>query len=91
MKKLLCITCALAFASISYADTYLAYGYNDPNRKDYYDEWGQHQGHSKLQPYSNQTDHYDNWGQRQGHSKKDPFTGEVRHYNQWGQYEGSTR
>lgn len=95
MKKSFYATCAfLVLASISCVDSCLAqasYGYNDSTRKDYYDEWGQRQGYSKLQPYSNQTDHYDKWGHRQGYSRKDPYTGEVRHYDEWGRYQGSTR
>lgn len=92
MKKLFYATCAfLALASISYAQA--SYGYNDPTRKDYYDEWGRHQGYSKLQPYSNsnRTDHYDEWGRNQGYSEKDRWSGEIKHYDEWGRYQGSTR
>jgi hypothetical protein len=70
---------------------YSPYGYQDPTRKDYYDQWGTPQGYSKLRPYTNQTDHYNQWGERKGYSKRAPWTGEVRHYDQWGNYQGSTR
>jgi len=90
MKKSFYATCAfLALASISSAQA--SYGYNDPTRKDYYDNLGQSQGHSKLLPYSNQTNHYDAIGGYQRCSKKDPWTGEVRHYDAMGNYQGKTR
>ncbi len=63
---------------------------NDPSRKDYYDERGQHQGYSKKQPYSDRTEHYNAWGQQEGYSKKDPYSSEVKDYDWMGQYQGST-
>ncbi len=91
MKKLFCCAALLlSIVSTTYANN-STYGYKDPSRKDYYDEWGQHQGYSKRQPYSDRTQHYNVWGQNQGYSKQDPYTGEIKHYDAWGQYEGSTR
>jgi hypothetical protein len=60
-------------------------------RKDYYNQWGQLEGYSKKEVYSDRTNHYDWLGKSQGYSKKESHTGEVKHYNEWGQYQGSTR
>ncbi len=64
---------------------------NKPARKDYYNKWGQLEGYSKKEAYSDKTTHYDWLGGSQGYSKKDPYSGDVKHYDEWGQYQGSTK
>ncbi len=51
--------------SLGYADMYGI----DPSRKDYFDEWGRHQGYSKRDPYSGEIKHYDVWGRYQGSTR----------------------
>lgn len=70
--------------------TYASYGYSNQTRKDYYNQWGQHEGYSQQQSHTNRTDHYDQWGRHQGYSQQQS-PNQIDHYDQWGRYQGSTK